>query len=746
MHPRTGKTSSTMPQVLPQIWNIRGLPVTTADTMSASGYVKGQITRATNALKEKLTAAEQTMIEFYAVKDSKEDLEKDSKTVTACKRQMLDIVVGLNQWVDNLRSAWQRGENYIKELEDEKARFDILQEFMDHWEASRAEQLIANAQVLVITAESIKANLENTPPSEEKLQDKQYTKHTSGVEIQLPKLEIPEFERRHEFWELYSIAVHNHPTLGAASKFLHLKSKLKGRAGDLIASMRLSAENYPRAVELLLSTYNRPDVLRNRLVEQLEALPPAGKAVTDQRTTLCKVKAIWVQLANLNEQPGSTTTMRIIRSKFPRKTRERVGEMRRKNDNWTAEDLLDAFDKVIDQLEIMEDTDPTPTATSKLCVVDNPQSSSRQFNKSSRRRPSTQRSSSSRSDGSQRRSLSNEKRTGKKQLRCSFCLQTRHKTAYCDEVVSPYARRKIVVQSKLCWKCLRAGHQRLRCDAPPCRTCGRSHHWSLCLQGTYSPQSKPKSKKNQKPFPKIVQEQAEWKGKVSRQLLVRRKSKKRVQNKLKISESIFKRTITEKVPTSPKTEDESDRFSDEIDDEGTEASLTNAVHKRKSTRNENSETLFNPPRLHCVVKALTLNRNTKMKQILTIVLQDKSRGYKTKLHLWTRKTITTVSAHTDGNDEFDNSRRHNERTEVDVLIGMDYYWDVVDHKCNRQLPSGLVQSNTKLGPVLSGNASPASSRTHSVSDTDPTEDQQDTAEVERLVQRLFGLESMCFQR
>ncbi|KAK6020957.1 hypothetical protein OSTOST_13381, partial [Ostertagia ostertagi] len=419
--------------------------------------------------------------------------------------------------------------------------------------------------------ESIKANLENTPPSEEKLQDKQYTKHTSGVEIQLPKLEIPEFEgdmvHFPEFWELYSIAVHNHPTLGAASKFY----TLRGRAGDLIASMRLSAENYPRAVELLLSTYNRPDVLRNRLVEQLEALPPAGKAVTDQRTTF-----------------------------FQERQGERVGEMRRKNDNWTAEDLLDAFDKVIDQLEIMEDTDPTPTATSKLCVVDNPQSSSRQFNKSSRRRPSTQRSSSTRSDGSQRRSLSNEKRTGKKQLRCSFCLQTRHKTAYCDEVVSPYARRKIVVQSKLCWKCLRAGHQRLRCDAPPCRTCGRSHHWSLCLQGTYSHSS----------------------------------------------------------------------------------SRSNSPRTRLNGR---------------------------------------------------EKSVDSSSSDANPRNEF----RTNSRSPR-----MDYYWDVVDHKCNRQLPSGLVQSNTKLGPVLSGNASPASSRTHSVSDTDPTENHQDAAEVERLVQRLFGLESM----
>ncbi|VDO34093.1 unnamed protein product [Heligmosomoides polygyrus] len=37
---------------------------------------------------------------------------------------------------------------------------------------------------------------------------------------------------------------------------------------------------------------------------------------------------------------------------------------------------------------------------------------------------------------------------------------------------------------------------------------------------------------------------------------------------------------------------------------------------------------------------------------------------------------------------------------------MDYYWSVVDLNRNRQLPSGLVKSYTKLGPLLSGPNAP----------------------------------------
>ncbi|KAK6045267.1 hypothetical protein COOONC_17228 [Cooperia oncophora] len=118
-------------------------------------------------------------------------------------------------------------------------------------------------------------------------------------------------------------------------------------------------------VEALLNTYNRPEVLRNTLVKQLEDFPHAGNTPIDQRHMFCKVKAIWTQLSNLNEQPGSTPLMRTIRSKFPKKDKRKVGEMGSKNDKWTTEDLLRALESNINQLEIMEDTDPLSTRQSK---------------------------------------------------------------------------------------------------------------------------------------------------------------------------------------------------------------------------------------------------------------------------------------------------------------------------------------------------------------------------------------------
>ncbi|KAK6059504.1 hypothetical protein COOONC_02867 [Cooperia oncophora] len=140
---------------------------------------------------------------------------------------------------------------------------------------------------------------------------------------------------------------------------LHLKSKLKGRARDIIASIELSADNYQEAINLLHNTYNRPDVLRNKLFEQLEAIAPANETPLAQRTTLCKIKSLWLQLKNLKEQPGATGTMRLIRAKFPQSTRQKG-----RDDHWTVEELLAAFDQVIDRLEVMEDTDPTSEITS----------------------------------------------------------------------------------------------------------------------------------------------------------------------------------------------------------------------------------------------------------------------------------------------------------------------------------------------------------------------------------------------
>ncbi|KAK5986002.1 hypothetical protein GCK32_005614 [Trichostrongylus colubriformis] len=203
--------------------------------------------------------------------------------------------------------------------------------------------------------------------------------------IQTPKLELPNFAGDitlfPEFWEIFAAEIHNHPYMTDATKLIYLKRALQGDAKDMVASIQVGDDNYSKAVEFLKKTYNRPELLRNRLVEQLEALPPANEFPLVQRTTLCKVKAIWVQLSSLNEQPGSTMTMKTIRPEFPQKTREKVGELRRRNDNWNTEDLLSALDRVIDQFELMEDTDPTAINASRKAGSRNTRSRTPPFKK-----------------------------------------------------------------------------------------------------------------------------------------------------------------------------------------------------------------------------------------------------------------------------------------------------------------------------------------------------------------------------
>ncbi|KAK6039333.1 hypothetical protein COOONC_23162 [Cooperia oncophora] len=104
--------------------------------------------------------------------------------------------------------------------------------------------------------------------------------------------------------------------------------------------------------------------------------------------------------------------------------------------------------------------------------------------------------------------------------------------------------------------------------------------------------------------------------------------------------------------------------------------------------------LMNPTQIQTLI--LGGHSYTEKSYRVKVVLQSTTNGVPLSLKLWTRKFITTISSNPRSKNDL--SRRHNE---IDVLIGMAHYWDVVEINSNRLLPSGLVHSNTKLDPVLS---------------------------------------------
>ncbi|CAJ0588437.1 unnamed protein product [Cylicocyclus nassatus] len=107
-----------------------------------------------------------------------------------------------------------------------------------------------------------------------------------------------------------------------------------------------------------------------------------------------------------------------------------------------------------------------------------------------------------------------------------------------------------------------------------------------------------------------------------------------------------------------------------------------------------------------------------------------------QLQLWTREKITTVPRVNNSNDSA--TVDPGDRVEVDVLIGIDNYWRIVDLHRNEKLPSGLILSHTRFGPVLSGLQH--STVSNSLSAT--TTSDKDEPESEQVMRNFLGLDTL----
>ena len=69
-------------------------------------------------------------------------------------------------------------------------------------------------------------------------------------------------------------------------------------------------------------------------------------------------------------------------------------------------------------------------------------------------------------------------------IQCYFCGRN-HVSSNCDEIVDVQERKKILINSKRCFHCLKTGHISKSCPSTVnCRTCGgKYHHKAICLKG-----------------------------------------------------------------------------------------------------------------------------------------------------------------------------------------------------------------------------------------------------------------------
>ncbi|KHJ84274.1 peptidase family A16 [Oesophagostomum dentatum] len=578
--------------------------------MSAFGSVKAQLTKAANALRQKVAEVDGSILEPLVPVG---DLQADAKAVQDRKRQLFTMFSIVDRALSSLRSRLATAEQFAQLHADESGDFPLLPEIHSHWETGGMDQLAEEAEELLVrldaaikllpaseavfrfsglsvapmacdpnlassptsssnvpnsqtphrpmsgsvnrsTAFAVNASLDPNPlvtatgprrPSGIEDQQQQHAanslpigpvsptqqtvapsplnrfrNHSNPVSnnsplgqisisaterpFKLPALNLPEFhgdvEAFPEFWDMFTVAVHENTSVPQAYKFIYLKSCLKGSASDIIANFASTAENYEDAVRTLLNTYCRPEILKSRLWDKLLEQRASTDSALSQRSTLCAIRAIWSQMKRLNEDSASTPTLKIIRSKFPKRTREKVGELKSKGDStWTVDELLKALDTVVDQLEVIEDADPTSHV---FCNTDSSvrlgsRSTHNQFSGYSRS-PSRYRSPPTRYNDNEYRSPTRYDRSRRSPTprcsprsrssptsggyRCAFCLCRGHDPSTCMEAQTPQERRTAVINQGLCWLCLSPNHMWTECSAPECAFCGRPHHTSLCMK------------------------------------------------------------------------------------------------------------------------------------------------------------------------------------------------------------------------------------------------------------------------
>ena len=282
------------------------------------------------------------------------------------------------------------------------------------------------------------------------------------MHAKLPKLELRKFHGNpiewYPFWESFESAVHKNPNLSGVDKFNYLKSLLVGTAQNVVAGLALTSANYEKAVELLQARFRNRQIVISSHMEALTRIPKimSISEVKRLRSLYDTVESHVRGLESMEISPdmyGCFLTP-IIMQKLPEEFRIAITR-NLGSETWNLKDILREFHK---ELQLREQ-----------CLLNT---------KELRPSSSSQRGESLHSTSA----LFSNSSKGKKVARvwCSFCNQD-HQSSSCNVVTSPASRKQILKRKGKCFLCLKTGHLSRSCQSSvKCFKCHGPHHVAIC--------------------------------------------------------------------------------------------------------------------------------------------------------------------------------------------------------------------------------------------------------------------------
>lgn len=260
-----------------------------------------------------------------------------------------------------------------------------------------------------------------------------------------------------QFWEQFSVSIHNRKTLSSSEKLVYLQQAIrKGSAQSVIEGLTRTGENYVEAVECLKSRYDRPRLIHRTHVQRIIDVPPlkegSGKELRVLHDTLLQhVRA----LKALGHEPSETFLTSVIELKLDQNT---IFEWQKHTQEATD---VPHYNRLLEFIDVRAQASEIalPGGGRRL--------------KSDIRKPAGY------------RSVDSHFSVADTALVCVVCKSDKHPLYACRKFKS-FPHDKMVSTLKhnnLCLNCMKPGHFVRNCQSSHrCRRCQKPHHSLLHVE------------------------------------------------------------------------------------------------------------------------------------------------------------------------------------------------------------------------------------------------------------------------
>ena len=279
--------------------------------------------------------------------------------------------------------------------------------------------------------------------------------------IKLPKILIKKISGNpiewQQFHETFKATVDQNEGISDIEKFTYLKGHVEGSASKCIEGINLLNENYKHALDLLSERYGKPQLIISSHMNQILKVNKvtAGHKAKKLRNLYDKIESHVRSLITVGVQSDhyGPLLIPIVLDKLPDDIKLIISR-KLGSDNWKINEFMDILKVEIaarESCEFMKHPDNEFKRNQDTEIKD------------------------------KRHSTELFLTTNQRVLKCAFCDQ-QHYHDKCKVVTNLEARKEIISKNKLCYKCLYPGHNRRDCRSKSkCYRCkAYGHNTAIC--------------------------------------------------------------------------------------------------------------------------------------------------------------------------------------------------------------------------------------------------------------------------